>query len=134
MIFVDTSAWLALADSHDRNHGSASALHRRIAKGEFGQQVTSNYVMAEAVTMIRRRIGLEPAIALSEAVREGNGVGLFWVEPVHHREAVELMASHSDKQWSVTDCSSFVIMRSLGIRDAFSFDQDFVQAGFTAHP
>ncbi len=134
MIFVDTSAWLALADSHDRDHSQAAEFQRRIVRGEYGKQVTTNYVMTETVTIIRRRIGLAPAIALANAVDAGKEVGLFWVEPVLHREAIDLMAAHADKRWSVTDCASFVIMRSLGIRDAFTFDRDFAQAGFSAHP
>jgi len=134
MIFVDTSAWLALADLHDRGHVAASEFHRRVVRGEFGKQVTTNYVMTETLTIIRRRLGLAPALSLANAVREGKETGLFWVEPVHHQEAIELMASHTDKMWSLTDCTSFVIMRSLGIRDAFAFDQDFVQAGFSTCP
>jgi len=134
MIFVDTSAWLALADSHDRDHAEAAEFQHRIVRGEFGKQVTTNYVLAETVTIIRRRLGLAPAIRLSNAVRGGKEVGLFWIEPVHHHEATDLMAAHTDKDWSVTDCSSFVIMRSLGIRDAFTFDRDFAQAGFSILP
>jgi uncharacterized protein len=134
MIFVDTSAWLALADAHDRDHASAATFHRRLTSGEFGKQVTSNYVLAETLTIVRRRLGLKAAVALAGATRAGLGVDVFWVEPVHHYAAVDLMAAHADKQWSVVDCSSFVIMRSMGIEDAFSFDSDFGQAGFVRHP
>jgi uncharacterized protein len=134
MIFVDTSAWLALADSRDRDQSRAVELHRRILRGEFGKQVTSNYVMTETLTIIRRRLGLTQAIELAKAVRVGTQVSLFWIEPVHHEEGVELMASHADKEWSLTDCTSFVIMRALGVRDAFAFDRDFAQAGFITRP
>jgi uncharacterized protein len=134
MIFVDTSAWLALADSHDRHHEEALEVQRRIVRGQFGQQITTNYVLVETVSIIRRRLGLPPAMSFASAVESGKEVGLFWVEPVHHREAMELMASHADKQWSLTDCASFVTMHSMGVQDAFTFDRDFVQAGFRAHP
>jgi len=134
MIFVDTSAWLALADSRDHDHSRAIEFHRRILRGEFGKQVTSNYVMTETLTIVRRRLGLQPALELAKAVRVGKEVGVFWVEPIHHNEALELLTTHADKDWSVTDCSSFVIMRSLGVSDAFTFDRDFAQAGFNAHP
>jgi uncharacterized protein len=131
MIFVDTSAWLALTDAHDRFHDRALGISRQIAAGGFGKQVTTNYVLSETLTLIRRRIGLRQALALSEAIDSGHEVRVLWLEPVHHREAVALMASHSDKAWSVTDCSSFVVMRALGIENAFAFDEDFVQAGFS---
>jgi hypothetical protein len=64
MIFVGTSAWLALADSNDHDHGRALGVHRQILRGEFGKQVTTNYVMAETVTIIPRRLGLGPALSL----------------------------------------------------------------------
>src|SRR5208282_257647 len=134
MTFVDTSPWLALADSRDHDHSRASEFHRRIVRGEFGKQVTTNYVTTESLTIVRRRLGLPEVIELANAIRGGMEVGLFWVEPVHHHEAVDLMSAHADKQWSVTDCSGFVIMRSLGIHDAFTFDRDFAEAGFTARP
>jgi uncharacterized protein len=134
MIFVDTGAWLALADAHDRDHSAATEFQRRIAQGEIGKQVTTNYVLTETVTIVRGRLGLDTAVRLSNALRSGSEVGLFWVEPVHHHEAIEIMASHVDKTWSVTDCVSFVMMRALGVRDAFTFDRDFAQAGFAVHP
>jgi|HubBroStandDraft_1064217.scaffolds.fasta_scaffold460113_2 uncharacterized protein len=134
MIFVDTSAWLALADSRDRDHSRATEFHHHVLRGEFGKQVTSNYVMTESLTIIRRRLGLPRALELAKAIRGGAEVGLFWIEAVHHHEAVELMATHADKDWSLTDCSSFVIMRALGVQDAFTFDRDFAQAGFTVRP
>jgi predicted nucleic acid-binding protein len=134
MIFVDTSAWLGLADSNDRDHERALAFQRRIVRGEFGRQVTSNYVLNESVTLIRRRLGVGPATGLSKGISQGKEVEVFWIEPVHHLDAIELMSAHADKTWSVTDCASFVIMRSLGISDAFAFDHDFAQAGFNLYP
>lgn len=134
MIFVDTSAWLALADSHDRDHPRAREFGRRIARGEFGKQVTTNYVLTEAVTIIRRRLGLDTAVSFAEAVDGSDEVRVFWIEPVHHREAIELMAAQSDKSWSVTDCTSFVVMRAFDISSAFTLDEDFAQAGFAVLP
>ncbi|HLM90569.1 MAG TPA: PIN domain-containing protein [Thermoplasmata archaeon] len=131
---MDASAWLALADSRDRDHPRAAEFYHRVVRGEFGRQVTTNYVLAETLTIVRRRLGLTQAMELAKAVQRGKEVGLFWVEPVHHHQAIELMSAHEDKEWSVADCSSFVIMRALGIQDAFTFDRDFAQAGFTARP
>ena len=46
--------------------------------------------------------------------------------------ALHLYSARPDKGWSMVDCASFVIMRELGIEDALTFDDDFVQAGFQA--
>jgi predicted nucleic acid-binding protein len=134
MIFVDTSAWLALADAHDRDHPPAREFGTRLARGEFGKQITTNYVLTETVTMLRRRLGLAAALRFHSSLEESRAVQTFWIEPVHHREAIALMADHDDKQWSLTDCTSFVVMRGLGVADAFAFDRDYAQAGFQIHP
>jgi uncharacterized protein len=131
MIFVDTSAWLALADASDRNHKSALAVSRRLGSGEHGKQVTTNYVMAETITLIRRRVGLSEALQLDEAIASGKAVQLMWIDSASHRAAVQLMSTSKDKDWSVTDCSSFIVMGALGIKNAFAYDADFSQAGFS---
>lgn len=43
-------------------------------------------------------------------------------------------ASMADQSWSFTDCASFIIMESRGIRDALTHDRHFEQAGFRALP
>jgi predicted nucleic acid-binding protein len=40
-------------------------------------------------------------------------------EEIFHR-AVELYRERSDKDWSLTDCRSFVIMSELGLREALT--------------
>lgn len=59
------------------------------------------------------------------------------IEVVPHSEAlttkaVRLFAARADKEWSLTDCLSFVVMRQEGIRDALTADNHFDQAGFRA--
>jgi uncharacterized protein len=134
MIFVDTSGWLALADRHDRDHGRTLEFGRRIGRGEFGKQVTTNYVATETLTMVRRRLGVAAAVSLAKMFAESDEIRVFWIEPVHHEEAVRLMAAHADKEWSLTDCTSFVVMRALEIRQALSLDDHFTQAGFLVLP
>jgi len=134
MIFVDTSAWLALADRHDRDHLRVLGVTHRIARGEFGKQVTTNYVLSETLTLIRRRLGLSAAVSLAKSFRESDEIRVFWIEPIHHEEALQLMATREDKVWSVTDCTSFVVMRALQIRQALALDDDFAQAGFSVVP
>jgi hypothetical protein len=60
-----------------------------------------------------------------------------WVETIHvdpetHREALELLKSRADKDWTLVDCTSFVLMQRRGIREALTSDHHFEQAGFTA--
>jgi predicted nucleic acid-binding protein len=130
MILVDTSAWLALADSNDRAHASMRALYGRLSQGEFGKAVTTNYIQAETLTLVRRNLGVERAERMAEAFEKSRELRTFWIEPVHHHEAVQMMLRHGDKEWSVVDCSSFIVMKSLRIEKALTLDRDFAQAGF----
>jgi uncharacterized protein len=134
MIFIDTSAWLPLVDPDDRDHVAVRAQQERLASGEFGRAVTSNYVLTETMTLVRRRLGFNAALSLSRLIDQSKELRVVWVEPVHHREALALLFGHQDKEWSVVDCSSFVLMKALGITLALAIDKDFEQAGFERIP
>ena len=67
-----------------------------------------------------RHIQLSPAIRVVPASR-----ALL-------EEAIALYAARPDKDWPLTDCVSFVVMRDEGIAQALTGDQHFEQAGFTA--
>jgi predicted nucleic acid-binding protein len=59
-----------------------------------------------------------------------------WVDIIHidhglHRAATEVLRIHQDKRWSLVDCSSIVVMKSLGITAALTNDHHFEQAGLT---
>ena len=49
-----------------------------------------------------------------------------------HERAIELYINHADKEWSLTDCVSFLVMRDRGLREALTGDRHFEQAGFVA--
>ncbi len=134
MIFVDTGAWYALMDSADPNHEAALAHYRELARGRMGRLVTSDYILAEAYTLCRYRGGIEPLRQLVALVRESPSLRMLRVSESDYDGALELMLAREDKRWSFTDCTSFVLMESLGLRDAFAFDENFTQAGFSVHP
>jgi predicted nucleic acid-binding protein len=48
------------------------------------------------------------------------------------RDGLELYRRRLDKEWSLTDCISFVVMQQHGLTDALTADHHFEQAGFTA--
>lgn len=134
MIFVDTGAWYALMDATDSNHAAALSVYRDLARGKMGRLVTSDYVLAEAYTLCRFRGGIESLKRLVALVRDSSSLRVLAVSESEYDRALELMLSREDKRWSFTDCTSFVLMESLAIRDAFAFDQNFAEAGFAVHP
>jgi len=76
----------------------------------------------------RRAKGLE----LIEKFQQEEG---YDVQPINEplfEEALALYRARQDKEWGLTDCVSFVLMRRLGISDALTADVHFRQAGFAA--
>jgi predicted nucleic acid-binding protein len=134
MIFVDTSAWLALVDPSDVHHLQARAFEEDLRRGVHGKLVTSSFVLDETITIVRDKAGKTPARDLSRTLLDSPNVHVLWVGELQFRDALELLFSHDDKDWSLTDCTSFILMRGMEIESAFTFDSDFRQAGFAALP
>lgn len=134
MIFCDTSAWIALSDPRERWHADLLDFSRRITAGEFGRVLTSDYVLDETYTILRLQLGLEAVRRLREQLRKSPNYEVVRVSDDHFDRAVDLVLSQKDHRWSLTDCTSFLIMRDLGITAALTLDRNFSQAGLRRLP
>lgn len=134
MILVDTSAWLALSDLRDGNHDRALETQRLLAGGSLGRLLTTDYVIDETLTLLRRRVGGLTTRRFFEGIASSRSVHQIWITSEHFRQATERFLAQRETDWSFTDCTSFAVMSELGIDVAFSFDRDFVQAGFQIRP
>lgn len=132
-IFVDTSAWFALYDRRDDAHGRAVRLWKELRR-QPSRLVTSDYIFAEAVTLTRARAGHSAARTLGDFLLKSRVVELAEVSAQVRDGAWDLFVRYHDKEFSFTDCTSFVIMRDLGLTDAFAFDEHFAQMGFRLRP
>lgn len=90
--------------------------------------------MDETLFLMRKYAGADVAQKFVSRVGASPRVRLIWVTPDHYRGALDLFLNQHYGTWSFTDCTSFTIMREIGIRDAFTFDSAFRQAGFDADP
>lgn len=133
-VFLDTSAFVALADTRDRHHVGATRLLTRLAK-TARPLVTSTDVLDELLTLLRRRVSHGVAVAVGERLLATRWCRVIDVtEDVRHL-AWELFVRHDDQPYSFTDCTSFALMRTMHLQEAFTFDRrDFAAAGFTALP
>ena len=134
MIFVDSSAWLAASDVRDGNHRRALEFQGELLEGAHGRLVTSDYVLDETLTLLRKRSGGKLTRDFVRGIEGSSSVQQIWVTPAHYRGALDLFLGQDEKSWSFTDCTTFVLMRELGISKAFTFDDDFRQAGFEPLP
>jgi predicted nucleic acid-binding protein len=128
-VFVDTSAWFALADRRDANHDAASEIVRRLLERR-ALLVTTNQVAAETYTLMRNRLGPQHAQSFLVRVRISPSTQRVLVLEGWEEAAEDLLREYMDQDFSYVDATSFVSMRRLGLQDAFAFDSHFSIAGF----
>jgi predicted nucleic acid-binding protein len=128
-LFVDTSAWLAYANRADTAHAAVRDALKRFG----GRLVTTNFVFDETVTTCRR-MGHPAAVLVGEVLRDPDVVDLVRVRPRDEESAWQLFQDRADKTYSFTDCTSFEVMRRLGLDRAATLDEHFRQEGFDVVP
>lgn len=134
MIFVDTSAWYAIEVEDDVNHEAACKFLSNIACGKHGVSITTDYVLDEALTLLRSRRDLTSATAFIDKIRRSKSVRVFWIDEGLFEKALAIFQKSELKTWSFTDCTSFALMRELSVSEAFTFDRHFREAGLLALP
>ena len=130
-IFVDTSGWGNLADTVQEFHEQTKFIYEG-AKQDDSRFVTTNYVIAELVALFSSplRIPRMKTIGYIESVKSSLLVDIVHIDEVLDAKSWELLSNRADKNWSLVDCSSFVVMRESGISEALTTDHHFEQAGF----
>jgi len=132
-VFVDTSAFIAHLVESDPGHEEAWLVFDEL-RGARRPFFTSTDVLDEVVTFLRRRAGHGAAVAAGEAIRNP---ALFHLVPVDEpvREAAwRIFRATPFPALSLTDCSSSAVMKSRGIAEAFTFDDDFRHLGHRVLP
>ncbi|MEW8958782.1 MAG: PIN domain-containing protein [Moorella sp. (in: firmicutes)] len=131
--FVDTSGWCAVYDRSDDNHGKALSFWQKIAS-TAGTLYTSDYVMDETLTLLRVRTGHTSAVEFGRLILASKVVKIVPVSASRWKKAWELFIKFGDKDFSFTDCTSFIIMQELHLREVLGFDHHFRQMGFILLP
>jgi len=133
LLFVDTTGWMACADGADPAHSKAVAGRDSWLQGG-GLFVTSDYVADETLTLLRIRLGIDAAEAWWQQVDGSSRVRWEYVSFARADNARGLFFRYRDKDFSFTDCTSFILMRELKVREALTTDHHFLQAGFGIKP
>lgn len=130
-IFVDSSALIAILNADDRFHEAARTEWNRVVNDE-ATLWTSNYVVVEASALVQRRMGLDGLSALHDTLLPV--IQIDWVDAAVHQTAVAVVFAARRRELSLVDCSSFQIMRRLGIDTVLTFDPHFGDQGFRVVP
>jgi len=131
-IFVDSSAFYALADRHDASHRIANERWQALVKTKR-PLVTSLAVAAETATLIRRSIGFDASQAWLDQLDRARVVGameLIFPADREYALARDVYRQLAQPKLSFVDALSFAIMTLRSIRACFGFDEDFLVAGF----
>jgi uncharacterized protein len=126
--FADTSFFLAFVNEHDAGHSRAVMTLRELE----GSLITTPWVLVEvanAVSASQRRASFT---GLLHFLRGHSRVVITPLDPSALEKGIDLYAQRSDKEWSLTDCISFVAMKEYNVTAALTSDHHFEQAGFKA--
>ncbi len=132
-LFVDTGAWVALADQDDKYHERAAREYPDLLKC-YRRLVTTNLVVAEVYIILRKALGHTAAITFLESIRSSPRIEKVQSAERVETEAEDILRRYSDQDFSYTDAVSFALMRQRGIDTAFTFDKHFSIAGFSMMP
>ncbi len=130
VIFVDASAWIALADRDDSNHKKAAAVYPSLLTAN-NRLITSNFVIAETYIVLLKELGQAAAISFLERVKTSPRITRVYSTEDIESEAQKMLGKYRDHDFSYTDAVSFIIMKRQKIGKAFAFDKHFLSAGFT---
>ena len=134
-LFVDTSGWAYFLDRQDPLHAEIVAFVQR-ALAQRRHLVTTNYIITELVALLSSRyhLPLQQVIKAINAIKTDPSVEMVYIEQTFDDEAWSLLEARLDKEWSLVDASSFVVMKHYRITEDLAIDHHFTQAGFVRSP
>jgi uncharacterized protein len=128
LIFVDTTVWVSGIDSSDALHEDGSAVLEALAEGRLASAVTTDFVLDETLTLLKRRGGKLEAIARAvDSILSSAGVDLIYVDEALFGQALYTYKKY--EKLSFTDAVTLTVMQRRKIREIFSHDTDFDMKG-----
>ena len=128
-VFLDTCGLIALVNTDDQWHGKAEKVWAELAESANGL-ATSSLVLIELADGLSRVHHRSLAIQMVDALRRSERVDVVQVDERLEKIGWQLFRDRTDKNWGMTDCVSMSLMTDRRIRDVFTADHHFEQAGF----
>ena len=124
---MDTSAIYAFLVAEDEKHDHAKAILASLQEDE-ASLVSSSYVLQETVALLQARIGV-PAVRTFQQMAVP-ALEIVWISESLYQRAMAALLAAAKRGVSLTDWTSFEVMRERGIERAFAFDRHFAEQGF----
>ena len=127
-VLADTVFWAALIIKQDQYHARASRWALQIG----GKIITTTPVLLETANILSRSAWRHHAVKLVDHLQGRDDVEVVPTSADLWNRGWELYRNRMDKEWSLTDCISFIVMQDRKIDCALTADEHFQQAGFAA--
>ncbi|MBI5388000.1 MAG: type II toxin-antitoxin system VapC family toxin [Verrucomicrobia bacterium] len=127
-VFADTFYFLAYLNRADANHKAAVAG----AQAVQGPLVTTAWVLTEVADAFAASASRRRMAAFIASLEADSATRIVPANQELFHRGLALYDQRPDKEWSLTDCISFVVMKDEGMTEALTGDHHFEQAGFTA--
>ena len=128
-VFLDASYAIALAVPSDRMHDRAMVVAAEL-RGQVTRIVTTRAVLLEIGNFLAKRRYRSAASRILLQAEMDRTLDILPLSDDLYARALALYRMHDDKEWGLTDCVSFVVMRERGLTHALTADEHFRQAGF----
>jgi predicted nucleic acid-binding protein len=130
-VFLDTSFAIALSAPTDEYHRRANELAEQLETDETPLLTTRAVILeiGNALSKLRYR---QAAVELLGALEADSNVEIVPIAEDLSARAFQLYRERPDKEWGLTDCISFVVMRERGLTAALTTDEHFTQASYQA--
>jgi uncharacterized protein len=125
-IFADSVYFFALLNARDRLHERATSYAAQAA----APILTTAWILTEVADGLCDRASRHAVIRLWQTLQAASDVEIVPPSPGLFHRGFELYRLRPDKDWSLTDCVSFVVMEERNITEALTSDRHFQQAGF----
>ncbi len=128
-IFLDTAFAIALITPKDIFYEKARDLSKQL-RADKTPLITTRAILIEIGNSLAKANTRKAAIEMLETIEADETITTVTVTEELYADAFKLFLSRLDKEWGLTDCISFVVMKRFGITEALTTDRHFEQAGF----
>lgn len=130
VIFVDTFAWVAVINKSDNYHKICLKTLKLFLRKKV-KFITTNYVIIETINALSKIEFRKSVIGFINKLEKSPSVEIIKITDEIYNNVWILYQKRTDKDWGITDCTSFEVMRILNIKTAFTFVRHFEQAGYS---
>ncbi len=130
-VFLDASYAIALSSTNDQFHAKAVTLAFELEKNNT-RIITTRAVILEIGNALAKLRFRNDAIRLLHSLENDLTITIIPLSEDIFQRAFALFQQRKDKEWGITDCISFIVMKDKRLKDAISADEHFRQAGFRA--